>query len=206
MKKQIPSKNENSENASILKKYTQLEVLEMIQEKVSVPFSPEALYKELGEELIPQHTNGSKKQQEEVEKRFNDKLTQAVLVAERDTHFGLAVSVPEEYRPMAVELTRNVMKEYECNTASEMMLAETTVNNYIRVLVYSRKFSGCVEAGEYISHERTSYLAVLSKELDRVQRQLTASILALKQLKSPSIEIKVKANTAFVANQQVNTR
>ena len=47
---------------------------------------------------------------------------------------------------------------------------------------------------------------VASQELDRANRHFINAVATLKQLKSPTMNIQVKATNAFVAqNQQVNT-
>ena len=46
---------------------------------------------------------------------------------------------------------------------------------------------------------------MLSKERDRAHRQYLSTIMTLKQLKAPAIEMNIKAKTAFVSqNQQIN--
>ena len=46
---------------------------------------------------------------------------------------------------------------------------------------------------------------MISKELDRANRQFITALTTLKQIKAPSLEINVKTKAAFVAqNQQLN--
>jgi hypothetical protein len=57
------------------------------------------------------------------------------------------------------------------------------------------------EANDQVSR----HYSVMSKELDRANRQFITALTTLKQMKAPSIEINVTAKTAFVAeNQQFN--
>ena len=64
-----------------------------------------------------------------------------------------------------------------------------------------------MNAGEYITENRTKYLAMLSKQIDRANRQFLSALTTLKQLKTPSIEMNIKTNTAFVSqNQQINSK
>ena len=127
------------------------------------------------------------------------------MACEFETNIALVMTVPEDYRPMVIELFREIVKEYDCKTPSEKALVEVVVNSYAKTMVYSQKFLSCVEVGKYLSDTRTRYLAVMSKELDRAHRQFDSALMRLKQMKSPSISFNVKTDTAFFADkQQVN--
>ena len=143
-------------------------------------------------------------------KTIMEKLTKQVSLMmcglEVDTHFVL-MSVQKKYSVMAKELASQIIKEYECTTHTEKMLAETTVCAFIQNLENSRRFNDCIKSNEFISPNLSQYLAVLGKEIDRSHRQFLSSLSMLRQLKQPQMEINIKTNNAFVANnQQINSK
>jgi len=100
-----------------------------------------------------------------------------------------------------------IEEEYDCKTASEYALAELAAGSYVRSLEASREL---IDARAGVTNlfclvEKTGYCKMLSKEIDRANRQFTSAILTLKQLKAPSMTLNVKAKNAFIAeNQQFN--
>jgi len=69
---------------------------------------------------------------------------------------------------------------------------------------YSASFQNIANI-EWLSPEKNGLYANYSKEVDRAHRQFMMAITTLKQMKSPTPQINVRTNTAFVAqNQQVN--
>jgi hypothetical protein len=78
------------------------------------------------------------------------------------------------------------------------------VNAYIRVLDNSRRLNNELN-GQNITPNRNIYIANLSKQIDRANRQYISALLTLKQLKSPNVEMNIKTNNAFISNnQQIN--
>jgi len=120
-----------------------------------------------------------------------------------DTHAPLWESVSERYGLLAVEFARQLFEEYDCQTASEKALAQLAVNAYVRTLECSSILKSCMKGT--IAAEITGYYSMLSKELDRANRQFITAITTLKQMKVPQLKVNVKAKNAFVAqNQQIN--
>lgn len=170
-----------------------------------LPYAPEAVFKKLGDDLVPKLEGGQIKPTDWESEESQKLIMQALMVDEFVSHYGLVESVPENYRPMIIEQSRQLISEYNCTTTSEKQLAELAGMAYVRALVAAKRFNGCIAVSEYISDDRTRYLAVLSKELDRAHRQYLSALATLKQIKAPALEINVKAKTAFVAqNQQIN--
>jgi len=123
------------------------------------------------------------------------------------THVPVAETVRKEYRLFLVEMVRDIEREYDCKTPSEKALAETIASAYVRTLQASQELLSARNQIESLFGlgQKTQYCSMLSKELDRANRQFTSALLTLKQLKSPSLEISVKAKTAFIGqNQQFN--
>jgi hypothetical protein len=134
-------------------------------------------------------------------------LGNASMVLGLDTHHALIWAMKEDFRPLAIEFANNLAKEFNCKTPGEKALSHVVVNSYVRLIDDSRRYSNCADAGEYLSVERTKHLAMLSKQIDRANRQFITALITLKQLKEPALKVNIKANNAFVAqNQQLNTK
>ena len=127
-----------------------------------------------------------------------------LISLEFETHIGLMESVCERYRGLAKDFTSQLIQEYVCSTSAEKALAEVIANAYIRILDNSQRLNGELECRE-ITPVRNAYIGMLSKQVDRANRQFLNALMTLKQLKAPAIEISVRTQTAFIAqNQQVN--
>lgn len=114
----------------------------------------------------------------------------------------------KEHRLDLQTMLDGIEEEYDCKTASEYALAELVASSYVRSLETSQELISCRDQinGIIGLREKTEYCSMLSKELDRANRQFTNAILTLKQLKTPSMTLNVKAKNAFVGqNQQFNT-
>jgi uncharacterized protein (DUF736 family) len=113
-------------------------------------------------------------------------------------------SFTEQYQMLGREMTETMIKEFDCSNEAEKALSELAVNAYIRVIDNSRRLNNQLEATD-ITHNRNVYIENLSKQIDRANRQYISALMTLKQLKAPQIEMNIKANTAFISNnQQVN--
>jgi len=134
----------------------------------------------------------------------------SALLAKIDYMFGLDTQVPlwesvsNKYAVLAIRFSKQLIEEYDCKTASEKALTQIVANAFARVMEFSNTLGKCRNL-EYARNEVNGYYSIISKELDRANRQFIAALTTLKQLKAPSLEINVKAKTAFVAeNQQLN--
>lgn len=111
-----------------------------------------------------------------------------------------------EYRPMAIELRRQLIKDFDCKTYSEKVLVDAIVSGYILTIGCARAFTLNVHR-EFMSAVANTHMATMSKEIDRAQRQLTTAMQMLIQLKRPPLNVQIKAKTAFVAqSQQLNVK
>lgn len=170
----------------------------------SFEYVPKTILKELGE-MIPKFLDSDKKERDKMLDKINDKTMKAMRVYGFETHVPLAESVPEGVRTVAIELSNQLQKEYNCQTPSEFALVEIVANSYARILDYSRAFNSCQKI-EYLSSEKNGYYTMISKEIDKANRQFISALTTLKHIKSPGFDITVKAKTAFVSqNQQINS-
>lgn len=199
---------EPQKEKELLKKYTPEEARKMVLKNTVLDGDLEGNLGELSNNLLPKFLHGSEKEKKEVLEKLNKKTLEVLFALEPDTHIGLMETFYSQYRGLAKEFSTQVIKEYDCVTSMEKALAEIIVNAYIRVIDNSRRLNndlGDPSGGHPISENRTKYLAMLSKQIDRANRQFLNSLIILKQLKMPAIEMSIKAKTAFVAqNQQIN--
>jgi hypothetical protein len=130
-------------------------------------------------------------------------LTEASRMLSLDTKHNLKFSVEKEDVAFAIEMARELEKEYGVKTASEKALVQIAVAAYCRFHKCSSLFY-LNYAPSITSPQLPQYISIYAKEMDRAHRQFIAAIQALKQLKSPEIKVQVTAKTAFVAQNQQN--
>jgi len=111
-------------------------------------------------------------------------------------------SVDDRFIPLLIDFSRRLFREYDCKTSSEKALAQVAANAYVRTLECSRSMEKS-RGGEYLGGNTAGYYSVISRELDRASRQFISALMALKQFKSPKLEINVMAKNAFMANNQL---
>ena len=139
-------------------------------------------------------------------KELGEKLTELMTSMEDHTHLALIQSFDSTYQLLAKEFCSQMIREYGCQTSLEKSLVEVIANSYIRTIETSKRLNNCLNANRYIDDASTRYLAMLSKQIDRSNRQFLSGIIALKQLMSPAVEVNVKTKNAFIAqNQQINS-
>lgn len=138
-------------------------------------------------------------------KELHEKLIATLPIVNLDTHYKLADTVSEGMRPYIIDFAKQMIEEYDCKTVSEKALVEVIVGAHARVLEYSQVLNRIVRLGVG-THELIAFYSMVGKELDRANRHFLSALATLRQIKSPSIEVQVKARTAFIGgNQQFNT-
>lgn len=159
---------------------------------------PDLLYKAIEKKLMPK---AGEKERSEIDEEGLRFLVQASALDNLNNSFLLVESVDDEYRAFISDFTKQIISEFSCERPSEKALAQVVVSTYIRVLNLSKKMR-VVLSFDHADKERTAYIAILSKELDRAHRQYLTAYQALKHTKMPPLELKLKAKTAFVAQNQ----
>jgi len=99
-----------------------------------------------------------------------------------------------------------LVKEYDCKTPIELMLADRIIANYWRSMRLDTTLNQLIETkegGHTFNDSKMNVIRELSKGLESASRQLNTSILLLKELKQPSLNVKVK-NAIIGQNQQFN--
>src|SRR3989338_8008992 len=153
------------ENKKVMrKKYTPEETRSKVLQCFRAKGDLDGSLDQLGNGLLPKMLHGSKKERKEAKKTLNEEITPTLMALEVDSHWGLISAFGENYWGMAKELSAQIIKEYNCSTHAEKMLAEIIVNAFIRTLDASKELTeGRVAPGASITENRTKYIAVLSK-------------------------------------------
>lgn len=129
-------------------------------------------------------------------------LYKALTLFEFDKGILMASAIPERYRAFSIDFSRNLQKEYQCETPSEKATAELVAINFIRTLEIQYKINSYLGRGE-ITDMGVRYLAVLSKELDKANRHYLSALQTLKVIKQPALEVNIKTQTAVVGQNQI---
>jgi len=198
----MPKKpQKNNKSKSVTAKIGELEKVE-IARRISYEFHPDQITREF-KKLVGK--TGKKKGADFTKEKNKEILGNMAMVLGLETHVPLLRSVTEEYRPLMVEISNCLQNEFKCETTSEKMLVHLIANAYFRINSLTGRMVHTMEL-DRASPTLNGFYTVLSKELDRAGRQFTSALLTLRQLKNPHTDIKLKANVAFVAqNQQLNT-
>lgn len=103
-----------------------------------------------------------------------------------------------------VEFATRLIKEYDCKTTLEKSLCEIIANSYGRLISTSKLMEKDFNLN-YPSKEKIHYLGILSKELDRQNRNYLTAINTLIDMKNPKMTINVNTENTFLGeNQQFN--
>ena len=182
-------------DTALTKRMTDIELREFLVKTADSMFDP---FKRMSEV----NPKSEKRKDKENRKKY---ALEAVLAMGLETHEQLATSMNEGYRPLAMEMCRRMIKDYDCKTAAEKALVEVAVNDYIRVLEFSQLMGSIRQNLNNVTKAKNQLYAIWSKELDRANRQFINAITTLKHFKAPALEMTIKTNTAFIAqNQQIN--
>lgn len=199
MKKEI----KKLESKDLSKIFSSDEAIRMLKEDLQVDSDPKLILKKFREETLPAYFIGDEKKRISQED-FSAKANQAMMALGPDTHLPLVLAVSTKYQTLVLELIRRLKKEHDCQTTEEIMLAETIALSHTRALELSNKFTAFKDI-EYLSTEKNGYYGLIAKEIDRAHRRMMHSLLLLKQIKQPSIEVNIKSKNTFLAqNQQFN--
>jgi hypothetical protein len=113
-----------------------------------------------------------------------------------------------KYYKSLTHMRRNIIEQYKCHGVLEFMLADRIVASYWRAMKYDTIFSRLIEKeNESFSFDqlKVNILKEWNKGLELANRQLSMNIILLKELKQPKLDVRVRANSAFISqNQQLN--
>lgn len=191
----------------LIKKITPQQAKEMAINLFMKKYRPKEILEQLSEDVLPKFLDNSKKYPKKTRQAFVEKLLAANMVFALDSHYLAVMTTDKKLRPFVLEFCNQLVKEYNCKTHSEKALAELAVNAYARIIAYSqlmRMMRDPQNIGS-LSHEKIGFCSMMSKELDRTNRQFITALITLKQFKMPPLQVNVRTESAFIAqNQQLN--
>jgi len=183
------------------RKYTSNEAKDFVLKFCEIAADPEIMLRDFAVKSMPQMYSQEKvdeKDKEETSKKISD----LSLALSTETGFILMKSVNKQYHGLALQMRRDLQKEFDCKTTSEKMLVDLAVNSCIRNLHCSDRME---QIQEHLNNDFNNYRNYFSKEIDRSHRQFISALETLKFIKQPSMKVNIKTNNAFVGeNQQFN--
>ena len=184
---------------ALLGTFTREETIQMAIERVRGNASVKTALKELTESQLPNILL-----ENEAPETASDNMNILSLAYSLESGHALLESVGDRYRSFALEMKRGLEQEFACEKPSERMLVDQIVSAHLRKLEYTRLMVKYREQ-EWLSQEKAAFLNFYSKETDRAHRHFISALETLKAIKQPPINVSVKAQNAFVAqNQQFN--
>jgi len=185
-------------NTDLTKPLTKEEIKERMQEIWTYESHPNNIYNKIWDMLTKDILKLNDKERQDLSQKIS-------LINNFDiNHIVLAHTVNDSLQTAIIELTNDLIEEYECNTTLEKSLCETIANSYWKIMSVSRKLNNQLWA-EYLSKDRNDFMRVLSQELDRANRSYLISLNTLLEMKKPQMNISVKTKNAyFWQNQQFN--
>lgn len=140
-------------------------------------------------------------------KRLNKLQQEVTEIHGLKNGFWAGAATYQKYRNFIYTTRASLVKEFDCKTSLELMLVDRIVANYWRAMRIETLLCPYIEWNDDypFSQLRVNIVKELSKSLESCNRQLTTSILLLKEMKQPGLNVKINAGNAFVAqNQQFN--
>ncbi len=178
----------------LVEKFDAERVKEIILQSTKENFGADRIIKEMGDKHLPAYREGKI---EDID--ISDDITKISRALSLESGHALVESVESKYNGFALEMRKELEKEFDCKTASEKALVNQSVNAHLRGLTFSRYL---VANQKSINSDLNNYFRFLSKEIDRTHRQFISAIETLKFIKQPSLKVNVKTNTAFFADKQ----
>lgn len=195
--------NQNDKDKKIIKPLNREEVEEMLKNKIKLDSDPELIIENLGK-TYSKLLNATKKEEADAMEEAERETKEALMMKSIETHVCAIETAGKEYRPLVTTMTKQFIAEYQAETPSEISLAQIAAIEYVRSMEFAKAIN-CVLRIEYLSQEKNGYYSLLGKELDRAERRMISAISTLKQLKTPTVNVKLNAKNAFIAeNQQIN--
>lgn len=140
-------------------------------------------------------------------KRLNELQQEVTEIHGLKNGLWAGAATYQKYRNFIYTTRASLVKEFNCKTSLELMLVDRIVANYWRAMRIETLLCPYIEWNDDypFSQLRVNIVKELSKSLESASRQMTTSILLLKEMKQPGLNVKINAGNAFVAhNQQFN--
>ena len=161
---------------------------------------------EVGIEEILSLVNKEKLTEQET-KRLNELQQEVTEIHGLKNGLWAGAATYKKYRNFIYTTRASLVKEFNCKTSLELMLVDRIVANYWRAMRIETLLCPYIEWNDDypFSQLRVNIIKELGKSLESASRQMTTSILLLKEMKQPGLNVKINAGNAFVGqNQQFN--
>lgn len=113
-----------------------------------------------------------------------------------------------KYYSTLAQIRNDVVKDFNCQTSLELMLADRIVAHYWRAMrtdALINRLNEEEDGGYSFNQQKINLIRELYRGVDLSDRQLNTNIILLKGIKQPQLNIKVTTENAFIAqNQQIN--
>lgn len=119
-----------------------------------------------------------------------------------ETGASLDYALFDRVKPMMQKLREDMIKDYACATTLELSLVDVIILAYSRILFQSEVIKDIMGHDALTIQDQKS-LAVVSKDLDRANRQYLGAFQTLLRLKSRPVSMQVNVNTAYIGQNQV---
>ena len=190
------------------KQYTPEEARYILESILAKDSNPEHIFNKLAQEVIPKLMDGTEQEIGWAKDQISCRSEEAIMALGLTNHYQLISTADRQYASLALDMTRQIEKDYNCNTSVEKALAEVITMAHIKMIDSSRIFSDWSKhGGEIKLRDRIGYLEVMSRQTDRACRQFISGLAMLRQMKQPPMELTIRTNNAFISqNQQINTK
>jgi len=105
-----------------------------------------------------------------------------------------------------LETRRQLIEEYKCTTPTELMLIDRIVSGYWKSMRLERLSRLILEkdGGDTLSYDqlKINLLKEMQKGIEQADRQFTANLTLLKDIKSPKLNVRIKAENAYIGDKQ----
>ena len=162
---------------------------------------------ELEKDILPKLMYGTEEEKIKAKERLEKRESKFLRALESETHVALMESFDEKHHGWLLELTAKTIKEYNCTTEVEKSLASLIASSHVRIVDNSKRLNEHLNYNNSYSYTQNEirHFEALSKQIERAHRQFLSAVMALKHLKTPQIEMNIKAQTAYISEkQQIN--
>ena len=191
-------KNKQKKDTQIVPNLTKEEIKEKMRHIGTYDTHPYQVYREVWATLMKNIETMTEAEQ----KSLCENL--AMINTFNANHVNLANTVNKNLQTSVVELTNDIIEQYNCTTTLEKSICEIIANSYWKIMEISKKLHNQINT-DYISETQIHFISILSKELDRANRNYLNALNNLLEIKRPQMNIKIQTKNAYIGqNQQFN--
>ena len=200
------SKKQSSPSSQVQKEETNLSQLEMEISVIRQDYSnPDNFDSESN--LLKEFNKLCKEKEltEDQKKRKKEALNEIGMMYGLENGIWIAnLSYSKDYLTLA-RMRQKVIRDYHCKSSLELMLADSIVASYWRIIKNEMILSRLIqkEDGSWsFNQSKVNVMKELNKGIDLASRRLNTNIVLLKEMKQPTLKVNVKTNNAFIGDKQ----